>query len=125
VIKLQNYMNVFNALGLCKFLLFGRIGPTKVTEWLNHVTGWNLTPAELLTTGERLHNLKRMYNVKLGINRKDDILPPRLLHLARNDGMAAGVLPELDKMLEEYYRLRGWDENGIPSKEKLKQLNLN
>jgi aldehyde:ferredoxin oxidoreductase len=125
VIKLQNYMNVFNALGLCKFLLFGRIGPTKVTEWLNCVTGWDLTPAELLTIGERLHNLKRMYNVKLGINRKDDTLPARLLTLARNDGMAAGVLPELDKMLEEYYRLRGWDEKGIPSKEKLKQLNLN
>jgi len=125
VIKLQNYMNVFNALGLCKFLLFGRIGPTKVTEWLNQLTGWNLTPEELLTIGERLHNLKRMYNVKLGINRKDDTLPTRLLTLARNDGMAAGVLPELDKMLEEYYRLRGWDENGIPSKEKLKQLNLN
>jgi len=125
VIKLQNYMNVFNALGLCKFLLFGRIGPSKVTEWLNQATGWNLTPAELLTIGERLHNLKRMYNVKLGINRKDDTLPTRLLTLARNDGMAAGVLPELDKMLEEYYYLRGWDENGIPSKEKLKQLNLN
>ena len=125
VIKLQNYMNVFNALGLCKFLLFGRIGPTKVTEWLNYAAGWSLTPAELMTIGERLHNLKRMYNVRLGINRKDDTLPARLLTLARNDGMAAGVLPELEKMLEEYYRLRGWDENGIPSKEKLKQLNLN
>jgi len=124
VIKLQNYMNVFNALGLCKFLLFGRIGPTKVTEWLNQVTGWNLTPAELLTIGERLHNLKRMYNVKLGINRKDDTLPTRLLTLARNDGMAAGVLPELDKMLEEYYRLRGWEENGIPTKKKLEELGL-
>ena len=117
-------MNVFNALGLCKFLLFGRIGPTKVVEWLNHVTGWNLTPAELLTTGERLHNLKRMYNVRLGINRKDDTLPPRLLDLARDDGMAAGVLPELDKMLEEYYRLRGWDENGIPTEKKLRELGL-
>ena len=124
VIKLQNYMNVFNALGLCKFLLFSRIGPTKVTEWLNHVTGWNRTPAELLIIGERLHNLKRMYNVRLGINRKDDILPPRLLHLARNDGMAAGVLPELDKMLEEYYRLRGWNEKGIPTEKKLKELGL-
>jgi len=125
VIKLQNYMNVFNALGLCKFLLFGRIGPTKIAEWLNYSTGWSVTPLELLTIGERLHNLKRMYNVRLGINRKDDKIPPRLLHLARNDGMAAGILPELDKMLEEYYRLRGWDKNGIPTKEKLKQLNLN
>jgi aldehyde:ferredoxin oxidoreductase len=124
VIKLQNYMNIFNALGLCKFLLFGRIGPTKITEWLIQVTGWKLTPAELMTIGERLHNLKRMYNVRLGINRKDDTLPPRLLTLARNDGMAAGVLPELDKMLEEYYRLRGWDENGIPTEEKLRELEL-
>jgi aldehyde:ferredoxin oxidoreductase len=95
-----------------------------VAEWLNHVTDWNLTPAELLTIGERLHNLKRMYNVRLGINRKDDTLPARLLTLARNDGMAAGVLPELDKMLKEYYRLRGWDENGIPTEKKLKELGL-
>ena len=124
VIKLQNYMNVFNALGLCKFLLFGRIGPTKVVEWLNYVTGWELTKDELLTIGERLHNLKRIYNVRLGIDRKDDTLPPRLLHLARNDGMATGVLPELDKMLEEYYRLRGWDENGIPTEKKLRELGL-
>ena len=108
-----------------QFLLFGRIGPTKVTEWLNQVTCWTPTPTELLTIGERLHNLKRMYNIRLVINRKDDILPARLLILARDDGMAAGVLPELDKMLEEYYRLRGWDGKGIPSKEKLKQLNLN
>jgi len=124
VIKLQNYMNVLNALGLCKFLLFGRIGPTKVTEWLNYVTGWNLTPAELLTIGERLHNLKRRYNIRLGIDRKDDTLPSRLLHLTRHAGMAAGVLPELDKMLEEYYQLRGWNEKGIPTEEKLKELEL-
>ncbi len=124
VIKLQNYMNVLNALGLCKFLIFGRVGPTKVTQWLNYVTGWNLTPKELLTIGERLHNLKRSYNVRLGIDRKDDTLPPRLLHLARNAGMAAGVLPELDKMLEEYYQLRGWNENGIPTEKKWKELGL-
>jgi len=124
VVQLQNYMNVLNALGLCKFLLYGRIGPTKVTEWLNYVTGWNLTPQELLTIGERLHNLKRRYNVRLGINRKDDTLPIRLLTLARNAGMAAGVLPELDQMLEEYYQLRGWNEKGIPTEKKLKELGL-
>jgi len=124
VIKLQNYMNVLNALGLCKFLVFGRIGPDKVTEWLNYVTGWALTPKELLNIGDKLHNLKRMYNVRLGINRKDDTLPPRLLHLARNDGIAAGVLPELDKMIEEYYQLRGWNKNGIPTEKKLEELGL-
>jgi len=124
VIKLQNYMNVLNALGLCKFLVFGRIGPTKVTEWLNYVTGWNLTPDELLIIGKRLHNLKRMYNIRLGINRKDDKISSRLLEMARNDGMAAGVLPELDKMLKEYYQLRNWDDNGIPTEKKIKELGL-
>jgi len=60
----------------------------------------------------------------LGIDRKDDTLPSRLLHLTRHAGMAAGVLPELDKMLEEYYQLRGWNEKGIPTEEKLKELEL-
>jgi len=57
--------------------------------------------------GERLYNLKRLYNIRLGINRKDNTLTQRLLSLVRNDGMAAGVLTELDKMLEKYYHLRG------------------
>ena len=95
-----------------------------MTEWLNYVTGWNLTPDELLIIGERLHNLKRMYNIRLGINRKDDKIPSRLLEMARNDGMAAGVLPELDKMLKEYYQLRNWDDNGIPTEKKIKELGL-
>lgn len=65
-----------------------------------------------------------MNNVRLDINRQDDVFPSRLLRLVRNDGMAVGVLPELDKMLEEYYRLRGWDENGIPTEKKLRELGL-
>jgi aldehyde:ferredoxin oxidoreductase len=124
VAKLQDYMNVLNALGLCKFLLSGRIGPQIVCEWLNSVTGWDLDQEKLMQIGQRLHNLKRLYNVKLGINKKDDTVPPRLLHLARTDGLAAGVLPKFEKMLSEYYRIREWDEEGIPKKEKIKELEL-
>ncbi len=124
VVKLQNFMNVFNALGLCKFLLAGRVGPETVADWVNMVTGWNLSKEELLKIGERLHNLKRMYNIKLGISRKDDTIPPRLLELARNDGLAAGVLPDLDHMLTEYYQIRQWDQQGIPTKDKLLELKL-
>jgi len=117
-------MNVLNALGLCKFLLAGRIGPTMVSDWVNKVTGWNLNKQELMQIGQRLHNLKRLYNVKLGITAKDDTVPPRLLHLARTDGLAACVLPRFDQMLAEYYDLRGWDEEGIPTQEKIKELEL-
>jgi len=124
VAKLQDYMNVLNALGLCKFLLVGRIGPKIVSEWLNQVTGWNVDQRELMKIGERLHNLKRLYNIKLGVNKKDDTLPPRLLNLARNDGLAVGVLPDLDYMLKEYYIIREWDNNGIPKSDKIKELGI-
>jgi len=124
IFGLQNYMASLNALGLCKFLFCGKIGPPKITEWTNLVTGWNLTSEELLKIGERLFNLKRMYNYRLGITRKDDFLPPRLLTSDRKEGGAKGSLPHLGKMLGRYYQLRGWSENGIPTPEKLKKLSL-
>jgi len=122
IIILQNYMACFNALGLCKFLFCGKIGPSKIAEWTNLVTGWNLTGDELLKIGERLFNLKRMYNYKLGITRKDDFLPPRLLTWDRKEGGAKGVLPHLGKMLGRYYELRGWSEEGIPNERKLEEV---
>jgi len=117
-------MASLNALGLCKFLFCGKIGPPKIAEWTNLVTGWDLTGEELLKIGERLFNLKRMYNYRLGITRKDDFLPPRLLTSDRKEGGAKGSLPHLGKMLNKYYELRGWSEDGVPTPEKLKKLSL-
>jgi aldehyde:ferredoxin oxidoreductase len=79
---------------------------------------------EILRTSERLINLKRMYNVRLGIRRKDDILPPRLKSHARPDGGAKGVLPDIEKMVGELYALRGWDADGIPTRETAVRLRL-
>lgn len=114
-VRLQNYMTCFNALGLCKFLFCGKMGPKKIAEWTSLVTGWEITSEELMKTGERLFNLKRIYNHRLGIARKDDLLPLRLLTWDRREGGAAGSLPHLGKMLGEYYSLRGWTEDGIPA----------
>ncbi len=113
-VNMQNYMNVYNALGLCKFLIRGNIGITHLAEWLKLATGIEFTPDELLKTGERLFNLKRVYNVSLGISRKDDLLPPRIMTWAREEGGAKGVIPHIGKMLNEYYKLRGWSEEGLP-----------
>ncbi len=124
VIRLQNYMASLNALGLCKFLFCGKIGPAKIATWTSLVTGWKLKGEELLEIGDRLFNLKRLYNYRLGITRKDDFLPPRLLTWDRKEGGSKGVLPHLGKMLGDYYRLRGWSEDGIPTTEKLRQLKL-
>ncbi|MBA7716242.1 hypothetical protein ES703_125310 [subsurface metagenome] len=73
--------------------------------------------------GERLVTLKRMFNVREGITRKDDQLPKRFSE-PMPDGPGKGAFVTLDPMLDEYYELRGWDENGIPTKETLNRLNL-
>lgn len=123
-LTMQNYMETLNALGLCKFLVRGKVGPGIVGEWLNAVTGWDLDAGDFNQVGERLYNQKRLYNCRLGISRKDDVLPPRLMVHDRKTGAAAGSLPHLGKMLSDYYELRGWSPEGIPEKETIEALGL-
>jgi aldehyde:ferredoxin oxidoreductase len=123
-VTMQNLMNVYNALGLCKFLIRGKTSPETIAAWINAVTGWHLSGEELMSIGERLHNIKRLYNNSLGISRKDDHLPPRLQYHDRKTGAAAGILPNMTKLLTEYYQIRGWDNEGIPTVEKLEELDL-
>ncbi len=122
--RMQDYMVIFNALGLCKFLIRGHVPPAVIAEWVAAVTGWDFDEDELFATGERLFNLKRQINVSLGISRKDDTLPPRLLVHDRVEGAAAGSLPHLGKMLSEYYVLRGWSPEGIPLPEAMDRMGL-
>lgn len=121
---MQDFMVLFNALGLCKFLIRGHVVPANIAEWVSAVTGWDFNEKEMLTAGERIFNLKRTINVGLGVSRKDDTLPPRLLVHDRQEGAAAGSLPHLGKMLFEYYKLRGWSTEGIPLPETLERLGL-
>ncbi|MGQ9676382.1 MAG: aldehyde ferredoxin oxidoreductase family protein [Chloroflexota bacterium] len=124
VAKAQNLMALYDSLKLCKFLVFGQVRPTTILNWLNYVTSWGMDFDEFMTCGERLFNLKRMYNVRLGIRRADDTLPTRILKEPRGSGGAADNLPNLEKQLTEYYDYRGWDENGVPKAQKLSQLSL-
>jgi len=124
VAKTQDLMSLFDSLKLCKFLLFGGVKLTHVIEWFNAVTGWETSQVEFLKAGERIYNLKRMYNVRCGITRKDDTVPARMLQQKRGEGGSPDNLPPFSQMLDEYYRYRGWDESGVPSKEKLQELGL-
>jgi aldehyde:ferredoxin oxidoreductase len=129
VIAMQNYMGLLDSLVSCKFLLGSNcagqvIMPSHFLEWLNHATGWKIGLDEFLLTGERIFNLKRLINCRRGISRKDDTLPPRFLTVPRGAGITEDKLPPLHYMLWDYYKLRGWREEGIPSQEKLAQLNL-
>ncbi len=122
--KTQNLMGLFDALKLCKFTMFGGLKLTPIAEWYTKVTGVPVDVAGLLKTGERIFNLKRLYNVRCGISRKDDALPPRFLTLKHEGEGLTPNLPPLGEMLSEYYRVRGWTEEGIPLPETLKDLGL-
>jgi aldehyde:ferredoxin oxidoreductase len=123
-VDFQNYMAVYNPLGICKFIAKGKIGPQHIADLVNAATGWDWTADDLLRTGERLFNLKRLINGRLGITGADDTLPQRLLTEPRPTGGAAGVLPDLDAMLAEYYRVRGWTPEGVPTGARLEALGL-
>jgi aldehyde:ferredoxin oxidoreductase len=124
VADFQDYMAVYNALGLCKFMVKGGMDPAWTVRLLNAATGWEWNADDLLRVGERLVNLKRLVNVRLGVTRADDTLPRRFLAEPRPSGSAAGVLPDLDRMLPMYYELRGWDAQGRPTPGRLSALGL-
>ena len=115
VVEFQDYLSVFNPLGLCKFAAKGGLAPAHVAELVSTALGWDWSPGDVLATGRRLFELKRRINLRLGVTRADDVLPPRFQREPRPSGSAQGVLPDLQPMLEAYYRLRGWDVEGRPA----------
>jgi len=84
--------------------------------------GW--TMEKLAEVGERIWNLERDFNLAAGLTGKDDTLPKRLLKDAANTGPAQGRVNELDKMLPEYYELRGWNVEGVPTESTRQRLGL-
>ncbi|RLG58320.1 MAG: aldehyde ferredoxin oxidoreductase [Candidatus Hydrothermarchaeota archaeon] len=118
----QDFTCVVNSTVNCLFTTFA-LGAQDYAELLSTVTGWNFTEEELLKIGERIYNLERVIINKFGFDGKDDILPKRLLEEPMPEGAAKGQVVELDKMKEEYYKLRGW-VNGKPTEEKLKELGI-
>jgi aldehyde:ferredoxin oxidoreductase len=82
-------------------------------------------PDYIMRVGERIWNLERVFNVREGFSRKDDVLPERILKETHKKGpIAEKLYPSLDELLDKYYEERGWDKNGIPTREKLEELNL-
>jgi aldehyde:ferredoxin oxidoreductase len=120
----QNYMAVFNALGLCKFLFFAHVSHETLCKWIKGLTGWNLNSADLMEMGDRLYNLKRAYNVLMGISAETDKVAPRILEILRPGKPIAEGEKLFFDMRKEYYEVRGWDEKGIPKREKLTALGL-
>lgn len=80
-----------------------------------------------MKVGERIYTLERQYLVRLGLTRKDDTLPTRYLDEPVPPGPSEGELfrrDELEKMLDKYYQLHGWEASGVPSVETVRRLEL-
>ncbi len=106
---------------------FWAISTERMAEILSLLLEREITAAEITTIGERVYNIARLFNEREGFDRKDDYLPARIHNEKLTTGATEGkLLPKEDyeKMLAEYYKLRGWDENGKITAEKKKALNL-
>ncbi|MBI4790534.1 MAG: aldehyde ferredoxin oxidoreductase family protein [Chloroflexi bacterium] len=116
---------------MCAFLLDMAVPATacqNTATLMEAVTGLSFTPEEVLQVGERVNNLAKAFNVREGFTRADDTLPERLMTEPLRAGGSKGQVlrrQDLDKMLDEYYSLRGWDvKTGTPTREKLTDLRL-
>ena len=116
--KRQNDSAAEDSLIVCRFA--GMSVPLE--NWsriLSAVTGKAYSVQTLSIIGERIHNLEKIINIKLGFCRKDDSLPPKLI-----EELLGEEKIDLDTMLNEYYEFRGWNRKGIPTGTKLKELGL-
>jgi aldehyde:ferredoxin oxidoreductase len=126
----QDLFGIVDAAGLCVFVAVryaldtaNDYVPTRVTEMLNHATGSDYTPESLLEAADRVYTLERLFLTKAGFNRADDTLAPRMAE-PMPTGPLKGETFDLARLLDDYYAVRGWDENGVPTREKLESLGI-
>jgi len=112
-----------DSLVVCK-LLGWALDAQDLTDLLNAVTGWGWSEDDFMKAGERVWNIEKLYMLREGFTRKDDTLPRRFLEEPMPEGPAQGETVDLETMLDAFYALCGWDENGIPLEEKLDDLGL-
>ena len=102
-------------------------GPAETVEMIRAVSGWNITVEELMAVGERRLNLFRIFNAREGLGRKDDKLPKKFFKQLQGEGPTAGVAlthEEVESAIDEYYRLAGWTNNGVPTPETMERLDI-
>jgi aldehyde:ferredoxin oxidoreductase len=122
--RMHDLMAVYNGTGMCKFYLRAVGGPAWLAEAINMSTGWGLSHEELMTIGDRIFTLKRVFNVKAGVSKADDSLPQRIATLDRNERHRAVPRQAFEQMRDEYYQLRGWNPDGHPTVACLEALGL-
>jgi aldehyde:ferredoxin oxidoreductase len=120
---------LYDTLPVCKWTVYAcggkRVG--NFAEIINAATGWDVSIQELMLIGERAFNLCRAFNAREGLSRKDDMLPKRFMEDPLPDGPYKGEVfskAKYEELLSQYYTVRGWTSNGIPTRTKLEELGL-
>lgn len=127
--EIEDLYTIIDSLIVCKF---GRgtyyKGFEDLAKLYSLVTGFDVTAEEMRLTGERINNVARLFNIREGLGRKDDTLPWKVMNQPIPDeGPSKGsyvTQEELDLLLDDYYEVRGWTREGIPTLEKLKELGM-
>ena len=119
----QDATSVFDSAGVCVFTTFAWT-LADLQPQLDAALEGGWTMEKLADVGERIWNMERQFNLAAGFTAKDDDLPPRLKTEPAKTGPAKGLVNGIDKMRPEYYKVRGWDEAGVPTKETLARLGL-
>lgn len=123
--EIQDRVNAIFTLVSCRFHEF--VTPQEAyPRFVTAATGREISLQEFLRVGERIWNLERLFNLGAGLSRADDLLPERCFEPIRGEASEGAVMDrgEFERMLDEYYQLRGWDEAGIPSRQKLRGLGI-
>jgi aldehyde:ferredoxin oxidoreductase len=120
---------VIDSLGICKvpaLTIIGDFDLEKEANLMRALTGLDISTPELFQIGERIVNLQKLINLKLGATVDDDTLPDKFIHEPIAEGPASGQrVKELASMVRAFYRSMGWDDEGVPTEEKLAELGIN
>ena len=122
----SKFMSLSNGAGMCMFGLF--LGSKKIPtfDWLNAASGWKLTPEDYMLIGERIQTLKQAFNIKHGIEPKDNFISGRALGtVPQKEGANKGRSVDIEKLAPDYWEQFGWDKNtGKPKQETLRKLDI-
>ena len=121
----ENYISLHDTLGSCKLTGRSVYSPEFMSKFVNAYLGTDFTAFDMYKMGERIYNLEQLYNLDQKPEIKDELHIPKQFTEPSEDAKGEHLSEEqIREMLRDYYKTRGWDENGVPTEEKLKELGL-
>ena len=122
--KAQHVMGMLDSLKVCKFMLFGKLSIPDMGGWYESITGRAMSVEDFMLAGERIFNIKRLFNLMCGLSPADDVVLTRIQDTPKQaEGWITKLTP-FPRLIKEYYQAREWSEEGLPVLAKLKSLDL-